>query len=635
MKYPLEEAANKRDHITLCASGNSITIRFDIHPLYIKSSVVRFSLTLPGSWSLRTGIKQHLITLLNLSQRTNWRPLLRSLAKTIYRSSVWSCGDIGVDRVVIKRHITSKRTHYWWPRRKDEEDEVGRNTAFNRENVDSVDDSRTQDMSLHSFLSRKHEASKEIHILGAGNLGAFVAHSLAGIPKRPPITLLLRPRQLRMWEDYDCSIEIITNGVKETRRGFEAEAVRRLSEDSFIPDKDRSGKADGLSNQTEIGHNECSQPSYSNSKTGDGLDFNAPSLEENNLVAEDSVQCDRLGDGIPLEASISEADEPSTLQTEIDACFAHDEQEVGQAQHKENYTMTSEQIRSSDDQEGIIYHLIVSVKAPQTVWAIQAVAHRLTHDSSILFLQNGMGVLDEVNQKIFPDEKSRPTYMVGVVSHGLYSKRPFSVVHAGEGTIALGVLPRTPMDESIQSESLNQLSTSARYLMRTMTRTAVFVAVGFPPTDLLQQQLDKLAVNCIINPLTTILDCKNGALLHNFYFRRVIRLLLAEISLVIKSLPELKNVPNVKMRFDTLRLERLVASIAYTTAENYSSMVQDNRSGRVTEIDYINGYIVKRGENLGIHCAMNYMLMHMVKAKSKYTSQERADLLPLASQGSG
>lgn len=535
--------------------------------------------------------------------------------------------------MVIKRHFTSKRTHYWWPRRKDEE--AGRYTAFNRDNCDSVDDSGTQDMSLHSdeFRRRRHKARKGLHILGLGKIGAFVAHSLAGIPNPPPITLLMRERQLRVWEDSDCSIEIITHGVKETRRGFEIEEV--LSEDPFISVEDRSGKADGLSNKTEIANQEGLLPSHSNSKTGDVLDLNAPSLEENRLVAEGGLQCDRLGDEISPEASTSEADEPSTLQTEIDAWSAQDEQEAGQAQHKEKHTMTSEKIRSFDDQEGIIYHLIVSVKASHTVWAIQAVAHRLTRDSSILFLQKGMGILDEINQKVFPDEKSRPTYMVGVISHGLYSRRPFTVVHAGEGTIALGVLPRTPTDESTGSARLYQLSTSARYLMRTMTRTAVFVAVGLPPTDLLQQQLDKLAVSCIINPLTAVLDCKNGALLHNFYFRRVIRLLLAEISLVIKSLPELENVPNVKMRFDTLRLERLVASIAYTTAENYSSMVQDYRSGRVTEIDYINGYIVKRGENLGIHCAMNYMLIHMVKGKSKYTSLENADPLPLASQGSG
>lgn len=61
-------------------------------------------------------------------------------------------------------------------------------------------------------------------------------------------------------------------------------------------------------------------------------------------------------------------------------------------------------------------------------------------------------------------------------------------------------------------------------------------------------------------------------------------------------------------------------------------MVQDVRSGRLTEIDYINGYIIKRGEELGIHCVMNYMLMHMVKGKNKIKSKEKADLLPLVDQ---
>ncbi len=272
------------------------------------------------------------------------------------------------------------------------------------------------------------------------------------------------------------------------------------------------------------------------------------------------------------------------------------------------------------------------MKAPQTVRAVQAVAHRLTHESTILFLQNGMGIIDEVNDEVFPDEKYRPTYIIGVVSHGLYSTRNFSVIHAGEGTIALGVMPRMPMTERKQPEYLTQLAASARYLLRTMTRTPVFVAVGFPPTDLLQQQLDKLAVNCILNPLTALMDCKNGALLSNFSLARVMRLLLAEISLVIKNLPELKNVPNVNVRFDPLRLERLVVSIANSTTGNTSSMLQDLRVGKLTEIDYINGYIVKRGEEMGVHCVMNYMLVHMIKGKRKI-SQEQADLLPFVAEG--
>ena len=534
-----------------------------------------------------------------------------------------------MDRGVTSRQFSYTCSHCWWPRPKDEE-------ALGEENAESVNDSFAEDSTIHPnyFHNKRHEASKRIHILGAGNLGAFVAHSLAGIPNRPPITLLLRRRQLRIWEDYDCSIEITTHGMKETRRGFEAEAVRRSLEYSSIPAENHSGKGGVMSNMTGGGEREDALPQDLNPKTGNASDIYTPALEESNPMADDILHQDSPGDRVISEKSVLDAGDPSPPETEINAWFAQAEPELDEAQRKENDLTAQEQIHTLDEQEEIIHHLIVSVKAPQTVKAIKAVAHRLTQDSSILFLQNGMGMVDEVNEKVFPDEKYRPTYIAGVVSHGLYSKRPFSVVHAGEGTIALGVLPRMHMGESIQPETLNQLSSSARYLMRTMTRTAVFVAVGFSPTDILQQQLDKLAANCIINPLTAILDCKNGALMYNFYFTRVVRLLLAEISLVIKSLPELRNVPNVNMRFDTLRLERLVFSIANTTAGNYSSMLQDIRSGRLSEIDYINGYIVKRGEEMGIHCVMNYMLMHMVKGKSKHTSVEAADLLPLAGQRS-
>lgn len=507
---------------------------------------------------------------------------------------------------------------------------------MDEENADSIDESPDENQTLYPKhpQPRRHKAPKRIHILGVGNLGAFVAHSLAGIPNRPPITLLLHRRQIRLWEDYDCSIEIITRSTRETRRGFEVEAVRRMLENSSVSFENRPGKGEGLSNKTGAEEQDKFLANNLIWSTGDSSDVNAPTLEESNTVAVDSLSQDRPGDRSASEESVSGAGETSMPEKEVNAWFAQAEQEMDESQHKEQDMTASEQIRTPDEQEEIIYHLIVSVKAPQTVKAIQAVSHRLNQDSSILFLQNGMGMVDEVNEKIFPNEKYRPTYVVGVVSHGLYSKGPFSVVHAGEGTIALGILPRMPMTESMQPEALNQLSPSALYLMRTMTRTAVFVAAGFSPTDLLQQQFDKLAVNCIINPLTAILDCKNGALLSNFYFRRVVRLLLAEISLVIRSLPELKNVPNINMRFDTLRLERMVFSIANTTAENYSSMVQDIRSGRLTEIDYINGYIVSRGEEIGIHCVMNYMLMHMVKGKNKNTFQENADLLPLAGQRS-
>lgn len=280
----------------------------------------------------------------------------------------------------------------------------------------------------------------------------------------------------------------------------------------------------------------------------------------------------------------------------------------------------------------IIHHLILSVKAPHTMLALTMIAHRLTQDSTIVFLQNGLGMVDEVNEQLFPDESTRPNYIVGVISHGVYRtpSKYFSVVHAGFGTLALGVIPRRSMLEPPRAtDGISQLAPSARYLMRILTQTPQLVATGFTPTDMLQLQLEKLAMNCIINPLTVMYDCRNRELLDNDNFRRVVRLLLAEISLVIRSLPELQGIPNVVMRFSPDRLEHMVFNLSRKTGENLSSMLQDVRAGKKTEIDYLNGYIIRRGEKLGITCVLNYMVLQMVKGKG-YLQRTRDEAeLPL------
>ncbi|KAI9754436.1 MAG: hypothetical protein M4579_004704 [Chaenotheca gracillima] len=359
--------------------------------------------------------------------------------------------------------------------------------------------------------------SRRIHILGVGNIGKFVAHSLAGVPNPPPITLLLRRRsQSRQWVEEGQAINLVTHGVSEKRTGFNVE--------SAIP---------------------------------------TPNLS---IQRQQALQ------------------EP-------------------------------------------IHHLIVTTKATHTVQALQNIKHRLTPDSSIVFLQNGMGILDEVNESVFPDPDERPNYLVGIISHGVFTKASyFSAVHAGFGTTSIGALPRT--SKSAAGGSTAMASLSSRYLLRTVTRTPVLAAVGFSPIDLAQLQLEKLAINAIINPLTAVMNCRNGDILHNVALTRTMRLLLSEISLVIRSLPELQGVPNVDVRFSSKRLEAIVIGTANKTANNISSMLQDTRHGNLTEIDYINGYIVRRGEMMGIRCVMNYMILQMVKGKSNMEHTKGEKMLP-------
>lgn len=286
--------------------------------------------------------------------------------------------------------------------------------------------------------------------------------------------------------------------------------------------------------------------------------------------------------------------------------------------------------------EVYMHAVVVTVKSKDTVAALRSVKHRLNALSTICLIQNGMGQIDQLNREVFTDPATRPTYMLGIISHGVHLASNFIAIHAGFGTVALGVvrdLDKFPLPPKSQPPSPSTLTPteksrlypsdtdlyaniSSRYLLRTLTRSPILACAAFPYLDLLQLQCEKLAINAVINPITALLNVPNGAMLHNDSLSRVQRLLMAEISLVLRSLPELEGVPNVRMRFSPERLETLYTSVSAKTAENSSSMREDVRKGRSTEVEYINGYIVKRGEEQGVKCVLNYMIMQLVLGKT-------------------
>ena len=69
-------------------------------------------------------------------------------------------------------------------------------------------------------------AAQQIHILGLGNLGRLVAHALGTVIPPSRITLLFHRTGLASsWDQAGQSIEIVTNGVSDVRKGFETEQV--------------------------------------------------------------------------------------------------------------------------------------------------------------------------------------------------------------------------------------------------------------------------------------------------------------------------------------------------------------------------------------------------------------------------
>jgi 2-dehydropantoate 2-reductase len=217
------------------------------------------------------------------------------------------------------------------------------------------------------------------------------------------------------------------------------------------------------------------------------------------------------------------------------------------------------------------------------------------------------GSVDEAASLFKPALK--PTLYAGIVNHGVYSTGPFSAVHAGLADISIGAVPRLGVDTQ---------DASASYLVQLMLNCKPLACHFLRDGELLAAQLKKLAVNAVINPLTVIFDCLNGEIFNGVAKDRLIRVLVEEISAVFVALlrSEKQATDDELKKFSPEELYSVVRDVGAKTALNISSMRQDYIHRRATEINYINGYIVRRGKALGISCPINAKLVDLVLKRS-------------------
>ena len=115
----------------------------------------------------------------------------------------------------------------------------------------------------------------------------------------------------------------------------------------------------------------------------------------------------------------------------------------------------------------------------------------------------------------------------------------------------------------------------------------------------------KLAVNAAINPLTALLRMSNGDLVISDWARDLLHEAAAEVERVA-------HAQNIDLPYRDAAQQ--AEQVARLTGRNQSSMLQDVMRGAETEIENINGAIVRRGEIVGVPTPINAMLYRLVKA---------------------
>src|SRR5258705_8283524 len=222
-------------------------------------------------------------------------------------------------------------------------------------------------------------------------------------------------------------------------------------------------------------------------------------------------------------------------------------------------------------------HLVLfCVKSTDTESGAAAIKPHLTPDAVVLSMQNGVENADRL-RGLLPQE-----VVAAVVYVGTEMARPGHVRHHGRGELVI--------EPSKASDDV------ARML----------IAAGVPTdvSDNVRGALwAKLILNCAYNALSAIAQLPYGRLVKGKGVTAVMRDLVDECLAVAKA-------DGVTIPGD---VDVAVRKIAETAAGQYASTAQDLARGKRSEIDHLNGLIVRRGEALGVATPANRLLHAIVK----------------------
>jgi 2-dehydropantoate 2-reductase len=232
--------------------------------------------------------------------------------------------------------------------------------------------------------------------------------------------------------------------------------------------------------------------------------------------------------------------------------------------------------------------VLFCVKSADTEDAGRSLAGCLDPKAPILSLQNGV------------DNPQRLRRLIGnlviptVVYVGSEMAGPGHVKHHGGGKLVIGASP--------ESEAIAQ----------TLSAAAIETTIA---EDIERTQWIKLTTNCAFNALSAVASISYGPMLDVEGTKEVVVRAIRECVMVAQacglSMPE--------------DLAEQILKVPATMPHQMSSTAQDLVRGKPSEIDFLNGYVVHKGAELGIPTPTNHALQVMVKLaeRSKELSRRR------------
>lgn len=236
-------------------------------------------------------------------------------------------------------------------------------------------------------------------------------------------------------------------------------------------------------------------------------------------------------------------------------------------------------------------YVLFCTKATDTENAGYSLAPHLAADAVVWSLQNGVDNAPRLAQ-ILATQGQGQTVVPAVVYVAAAMAAPGHVRHLGRGELLVG--------PSLRHTSL----------------IAALIGAGVrleESADVPQALWAKLVLNCVYNPLSAITHLSYGPMLGSpgvatAQIEQMVRDIVQECCAVAQA-------NGVSLPQDTLQK---VLQLAATMPQQKSSTAQDLARGKRSEIDHLNGFIVREGERLGVPTPVNRLLHTLVRLQEQF-----------------
>ena len=226
--------------------------------------------------------------------------------------------------------------------------------------------------------------------------------------------------------------------------------------------------------------------------------------------------------------------------------------------------------------------VLFSVKTTDNAATARVIAPLLSNDALVLSMQNGVDNVEQIRAAARIEALPSVVYVAASVP------RPGSVKHVGRGDLVVG--PKNAKTERL---------------------AALFARANIPCriTENIEGELwTKLVWNCALNPVSALGRAKYGQLAGSPDAWKVVGTAVYEVLAVARA----ANIHPPGLEDPKAALAGAL-KIATQMAEALSSTAQDMNRGKRTEIDSLNGYVSRRGAELGVRTPVNQALYALVK----------------------